>query len=120
MLVLSRKKNESIVINGNITIEVLQIRGKQIRLGISAPNSVKILRAELPTESASNEPPLKSLVDKASRQLMSKDETIASQDQRCHDDFHCAESPVDYDVAPLEAIFTLAPNASLSNGLVPS
>ncbi|MGI9517834.1 MAG: carbon storage regulator, partial [Pirellulaceae bacterium] len=37
MLVLSRKKNESIVINGNIRIEVLQIKGKQIRLGITAP-----------------------------------------------------------------------------------
>ena len=48
MLVLSRKKNESIVINGNIRIEVLQIKGKQIRLGITAPSSMKVLRSELP------------------------------------------------------------------------
>ena len=48
MLVLSRKKNESIVINDNITIQVLQIKGKQIRLGISAPGNMKILRGELP------------------------------------------------------------------------
>jgi carbon storage regulator len=48
MLVLSRKKNESIVINGNIRIEVLQIKGKQIRLGITAPASMKVLRGELP------------------------------------------------------------------------
>ena len=48
MLVLSRKKNESIVINGNIRIEVLQIKGKQIRLGITAPSSMKVLRGELP------------------------------------------------------------------------
>lgn len=48
MLVLSRKKNESIVINGEIHIEVLQIKGKQIRLGITAPNNMKILRGELP------------------------------------------------------------------------
>ena len=48
MLVLSRKKNESIVINDNIKIQVLQIKGKQIRLGISAPGDMKILRGELP------------------------------------------------------------------------
>ncbi len=48
MLVLSRKKNESIVINGDIRIEVLQIKGKQIRLGITAPASMKVLRSELP------------------------------------------------------------------------
>ena len=48
MLVLSRKKNESIVINGNIRIEVLQIKGKQIRLGITAPSIMKVLRGELP------------------------------------------------------------------------
>jgi len=48
MLVLSRKKNESIVINGNIRIEILQIKGKQIRLGITAPPSMKVLRGELP------------------------------------------------------------------------
>lgn len=48
MLVLSRKKNESIIIDENICIEVLQIKGKQIRLGITAPNNMKILRGELP------------------------------------------------------------------------
>lgn len=48
MLVLSRKKNESIVINGDIRIEVLQIKGKQIRLGITAPADMKVLRGELP------------------------------------------------------------------------
>ena len=39
-----------IVINGNIRIEILQIKGKQIRLGITAPSSVKVLRGELPAE----------------------------------------------------------------------
>jgi carbon storage regulator len=56
MLVLSRKKNESIVINGDIRIEVLQIKGKQIRLGITAPSSMKVLRGELPANDASNLP----------------------------------------------------------------
>ena len=56
MLVLSRKKNESIVINGNIRIEVLQIKGKQIRLGITAPSSMKVLRGELPANEMTGTP----------------------------------------------------------------
>ena len=47
MLVLSRKKNESIVIDGNIVIEVVQVKGNQVRLGINAPRNVRILRGEL-------------------------------------------------------------------------
>lgn len=47
MLVLSRKLNEEIVIDGRIRIQVLQVKGKTIRLGISAPDDVKILRGEL-------------------------------------------------------------------------
>ncbi len=47
MLILSRKQNESIVIDGQISIKVLSVKGNTIRLGISAPDEVKILRAEL-------------------------------------------------------------------------
>ncbi len=47
MLALSRKKNEAIVINNNIEITVLDIRGDQIKLGISAPKEVPIYRKEL-------------------------------------------------------------------------
>ncbi|MEZ6095495.1 MAG: carbon storage regulator [Pirellulaceae bacterium] len=47
MLVLSRRTNESIVIDDRITLEVLQIKGNQIRIGIKAPSSVRILRGEL-------------------------------------------------------------------------
>jgi carbon storage regulator CsrA len=47
MLVLSRKKDESIIIDGQIEIQVLKIKGNTIRLGIKAPSSVKILRGEL-------------------------------------------------------------------------
>jgi carbon storage regulator CsrA len=47
MLVLSRKKNESIIIGDNVRIEVLQVKGNTIRLGISAPQEVKVLRGEL-------------------------------------------------------------------------
>lgn len=47
MLVLSRKKNEQIVIDGQIEVEVLQIKGNTVRLGIKAPRDVKVLRGEL-------------------------------------------------------------------------
>ena len=47
MLVLSRKKNETIVINDNITVTVVEIRGDKVRLGIEAPKSVSVHRREV-------------------------------------------------------------------------
>jgi carbon storage regulator len=47
MLILNSKENEKILIGDTITIEVLEIRGKQIRLGIEAPEDVLILREKL-------------------------------------------------------------------------
>ncbi len=47
MLVLSRKVGDKLVINGNITVEVVKIQGNRISLGIVAPSNVKILRGEL-------------------------------------------------------------------------
>jgi len=47
MLVLSRRKNEAIVINDNITIVVVEIRGDKVRLGIEAPGHVPVYRAEI-------------------------------------------------------------------------
>lgn len=47
MLVLSRKVGEKLVIDGNITMEVVKIHGNRISLGIVAPSNVKILRGEL-------------------------------------------------------------------------
>ncbi len=47
MLALSRKKNEAIVVNNNIEITVLEIRGDQVKLGISAPKEVPIYRKEV-------------------------------------------------------------------------
>ncbi len=47
MLVLSRKKNESIVINDDITIVVVEIRGDKVRLGIEAPKEVPVHRNEV-------------------------------------------------------------------------
>lgn len=47
MLILSRKLNETIVIDGNIRVTVVGIRGNQIRLGIEAPATIGVLREEL-------------------------------------------------------------------------
>jgi carbon storage regulator len=47
MLALSRKKNEAIIINNNIEITVLDIRGDQIKLGIAAPKEIPIYRKEV-------------------------------------------------------------------------
>ena len=47
MLALSRKKGESLIINNNIEITVLEIRGDQIKIGIQAPKDVPIYRKEV-------------------------------------------------------------------------
>ncbi|GFI01465.1 MAG: carbon storage regulator CsrA [Lachnospiraceae bacterium] len=47
MLALSRKKNEALIINNNIEITVLEIKGEQVKLGISAPKEVPIYRKEV-------------------------------------------------------------------------
>jgi len=47
MLVLSRKKNESIVINDNIKIVVVEIRGDKVRLGVEAPKEIPVHRREV-------------------------------------------------------------------------
>lgn len=47
MLALSRKKNEAIVINNDIEITVLEVKGDQVKIGISAPKEVSIYRKEV-------------------------------------------------------------------------
>ena len=47
MLALTRKKGESLVVNNNIEITVLEIRGDQIKIGISAPKNVPVSRKEV-------------------------------------------------------------------------
>jgi carbon storage regulator len=61
MLVLSRKKNESIVIDDTIVITVVEIRGDKVRLGIQAPKEIPVHRSEvhaaIQSEQANQEPP---------------------------------------------------------------
>ena len=47
MLALSRKKNEAIIINNNIEITVLEVKGDQVKIGISAPKEVPVYRKEV-------------------------------------------------------------------------
>ncbi|MGN0374266.1 MAG: carbon storage regulator CsrA [Butyrivibrio sp.] len=47
MLALSRKKNESIIINNDVEITVLDIKGDQVKIGITAPKSVPVYRKEV-------------------------------------------------------------------------
>lgn len=47
MLVLARKVGQSIIVNGNIEILVMEVRGDQVRLGIKAPRSVPVHREEI-------------------------------------------------------------------------
>ena len=47
MLVLSRKINESIVIDGRITISILRVEGEVVKVGVTAPKEIHVLRKEV-------------------------------------------------------------------------
>lgn len=47
MLTLSRKKNESLIVNNNIEVTILDIKGDQVKVGIAAPKEVPIYRKEI-------------------------------------------------------------------------
>lgn len=47
MLALTRRKNESIVIDGNIEITILDVQGDKVRIGINAPKEVEVYRKEI-------------------------------------------------------------------------
>jgi carbon storage regulator len=69
MLVLSRKKGEMILINNNITLQVLEIRGDTVRLGIEAPREIPIIRSEL---LSTNPKPETKPLEPLSHELISK------------------------------------------------
>lgn len=47
MLALSRKKNEALIINNNVEVTILEIKGDQVKIGISAPKEVPVYRKEV-------------------------------------------------------------------------
>ena len=48
MLVLSRKTDQTIVLGSDIVVTVVAVHGNRVKIGIKAPNDVRILRGELP------------------------------------------------------------------------
>lgn len=68
MLVLSRRAGESVVLGDDITVTVLEVRGDVVRIGIDAPRSVKVHRAELLAE-----------LEESNRQAASPSEEIVAQ-----------------------------------------
>lgn len=50
MLILARKENESIVLDDNIEITIVSIKGDHVKIGINAPQNVKVFRKEIYTE----------------------------------------------------------------------
>lgn len=90
MLVLSRKKNESIVINNDITIVVVEIRGDKVRLGIEAPIEVPVHRREVyeailrgnPSPSISPSPPAPLTVNDVKMRIMSCQGEINRQNSK--------------------------------------
>ena len=67
MLALTRRKGEALIINNNVEIDILEIRGDQVKIGISAPKEVPIYRKEVylqiqkENEAAASEASLKAL-----------------------------------------------------------
>ena len=47
MLALSRKKNEALIINNNVEVTILDIKGDQVKIGITAPKEVPVYRKEV-------------------------------------------------------------------------
>lgn len=47
MLALSRKKNEALIINNNVEVTILEIKGDQVKLGINAPREIPVYRKEV-------------------------------------------------------------------------
>lgn len=47
MLALSRKKNEAVIINNNVEVTILEVKGDQVKIGIAAPREVPIYRKEV-------------------------------------------------------------------------
>lgn len=73
MLALSRKKDEAIVINDDIEVKVIEIKGDQVKLGISAPKSVPVYRKEVYVQiQAANKEAAESVDAKALGQFFKK------------------------------------------------
>jgi carbon storage regulator len=57
MLVLTRKPGEAVRIGADVTVRVLSVQGNKIRLGVAAPDDVRVLRAEVAPHGTPTDPP---------------------------------------------------------------
>jgi carbon storage regulator len=62
MLILTRRPGESLVVDGHATVTVLGVKGRQVRIGITAPESVRVLRQEVSLRMQKEAAALESLV----------------------------------------------------------
>lgn len=69
MLALSRKKNEALVINNNIEITILEIKGDQVKIGVSAPKEIPVYRKEVYVQ-----------IQKENEEAMNSDSLVALAD----------------------------------------
>lgn len=72
MLILSRKLGESLFINEDIEIKIVEVLGEKVKIGISAPREVRILRSELRQTLESNKEAASSVAPGNLRDFLSK------------------------------------------------
>lgn len=75
MLVLTRREGETLIINDDIKVTVLSIKGNQVRIGIDAPQEIPVHREELLVSGGltTEKEPIKSSIHKADTDLKAKD-----------------------------------------------
>jgi carbon storage regulator len=85
MLVLSRQRDESIMIGDDVEITIVDVRGDKVRLGITAPRNIPVHRREIydaiQREKAEGKEPRKKLPDKTAEKDLSKEDGRESQKQ---------------------------------------
>jgi len=90
MLVLTRKQQQQIQIGEGVTITILKVKGNTVRIGIEAPNDVKIVRAELEPEEAApaeDTEPLSAREQSAGSRIDQIESATASASSKAKEDY---------------------------------
>lgn len=89
MLVLTRRKSESLIINHNITVCVLDVKGFQVKMGIEAPSDVSVHRSEIEEKEINH--PFKASISNAYK-------------VKCYEEFLKKLIPIGYAEPEIEAL----------------